>query len=366
MAKREFLQRAHVYNPRKHGIGGLWYSKKLDGMRGFWDGGVSRGIPKSDVPWANIDKDYRYKKIQIATGLWSRYGHVVHAPDWWLDAMPKCPLDGELWNKLLSRQQIMSIVKKHNPDEGWKMIHLHVYDIPPLTTIFSSGIINNTNYKKTFNLDNIYGWIQEQEKKRGFYYSVNPLSTTTFRTNYSQICKLGEHWKIGMVPHKQYELPFQTSLAKKHIDNQLMNLLPTQDGLVVRHPDKIWVPEQSHYVLKVKDFDDDEATVVGYVTGRETDKGSRLLGMMGAMVVRWKGKIFEISGFTDDERRLIGIGQGVDPYTDAREWAISHPEETCPNDIEADSFPKGSIVTFKYQGLSDDGIPNSANYWRQK
>jgi hypothetical protein len=364
MAKREFLQRAHVYNPRKHGIGGLWYSKKLDGMRGFWDGGVSRGIPKSDVPWANIDKDYRYKKIQIATGLWSRYGHVVHAPDWWLDSMPNCQLDGELWNKSLSRQQIMSIVKKLDPGEGWKNIHLHVYDIPPLTTIFSSGTINNTNYKKTFDFDIITEWLLDQQK-RGFYYSDVPFSTTTFRTNYSQICKLGEYWKHGMIPHKQYELPFQTSLAKKHIDNQLMNLLPTEDGLIVRHPDKIWVPEQSHHVLKVKDFDDDEAIVAGYVTGRETDKGSRLLGMMGAMVVRWKGKIFEISGFTDEERKLTSSNQDA-PWSAAENWAIAHPEETCPDDIWALHFPKGSTITFKYQGVSDEGIPNSANYWRQK
>jgi DNA ligase-1 len=362
MAKREFLQRAHVYNPRKHGIGGLWYSKKLDGMRGFWDGGVSRGIPKSEVPWANTDKDYRYKKQQIATGLWSRYGHVVHAPDWWLNEMPRCLLDGELWNKLLSRQQIMSIVKKHNPDEGWKMIHLHMYDIPPLETVFSSGIINNPNYKKTFDFNLIYGWIRNQETK-GFYYQDIPGPMVTFRTNYHQIMEYGANEAI--VPHKQYELPFQTSLAQKHLDIQRLKLLPTEDGLIIRHPDKIWVPEQCHHVLKVKDFDDDEAIVVGYVTGRETDKGSRLLGMMGAMVVRWKGKIFEISGFTDEERKLTSSNQDA-PWSSAEDWAIAHPEETCPDDIWALHFPKGSIITFKYQGVSDEGIPNSANYWRQK
>ena len=32
MAKRFFLQKAHAFDPKKHGIGGWWYSEKLDGI----------------------------------------------------------------------------------------------------------------------------------------------------------------------------------------------------------------------------------------------------------------------------------------------------------------------------------------------
>jgi ATP-dependent DNA ligase len=238
-----------------------------------------------------------------------------------------------------------------------------MYDIPPLETVFSSGIINNPNYKKTFDFDLIYGWIRDQETK-GFYYQDIPGPMVTFRTNYNQIMGYGSNKAI--IPHKQYELPFQTSLAEKHLDIQRMKLLPTEDGLIVRHPDKIWVPEQSHHVLKVKDFDDDEAVVIGYVTGRETDKGSRLLGMMGAMEVEWNGKIFEISGFTDEERKLTTRDPFTTPMIDVIDWAKANPETKVPENITALHFPRGSIITFKYQGVSDEGIPNSANYWRQK
>jgi len=117
VAKREFLQLAHTYKPEKHGIAGHWTSDKLDGQRCFWDGGVSRGVPKKNVPWANTAKDARYKIQPIATGLWSRYGNVIHAPDAWLDALPRCFLDGELWSTNLSyRQEISSIIKKLIPD----------------------------------------------------------------------------------------------------------------------------------------------------------------------------------------------------------------------------------------------------------
>ncbi len=356
MAKREFLQLAHKYNPDKHGIGGYWYSKKLDGMRAFWDGGISKGIPKSDVPWANTDKDYRYKKQQVATGLWSRYGHVVHAPDGWTDVLPPCPLDGELWNPTLSRQQIMSIVKTQSPGEGWKNIRLHVYDIPPLQTIFSHGKINNINYKKLFDEYDIISWIHEREAD-GFIYRDIPPTTVLFRTSYHQIQAYGSN--NAMFPHTQFQLPHQTNLAEEHLNNRLLELTPYEDGLIIRHPDKVWTPERCHHILKMKPWDDDEATVIGYITGRETDKGSRLLGMMGAMLVDWKGKIFEISGFTDDERKLVATD------IDAFEWAKKNPETRCPNHVWAKYFHLGSEITFRYRGLSDDGIPQEARYWRK-
>jgi len=99
MINREFVMLAQVYNPSKHKIGGWFVSTKYDGQRCIWDGGASRGIPKIEVPWANNKKDERYLERPIATGLWSRYGNVIHAPDWFLDGLPTgMLLDGELWS----------------------------------------------------------------------------------------------------------------------------------------------------------------------------------------------------------------------------------------------------------------------------
>ena len=97
MPKREFCQLAHDYVSGKYTVAGQFYSEKLDGQRAIWDGGVSRGIPKAQVPYANNDRDGRYVNPPIATGLWTRYGNVVHAPDWILDQLPALPLDLELY-----------------------------------------------------------------------------------------------------------------------------------------------------------------------------------------------------------------------------------------------------------------------------
>ena len=48
-----FLQLADTYNPDKHKIAGYLVSEKLDGTRCFWDGGITRGIPTDQVPWAS-------------------------------------------------------------------------------------------------------------------------------------------------------------------------------------------------------------------------------------------------------------------------------------------------------------------------
>ena len=86
--------------------------------------------------------------------------------------------------------------------------------------------------------------------------------------------------------------------------------------------------------------------------------------MMGALVVSWKGKVFELSGFTDYERRL-GIVPGCFPSIDAQDWAEQFPGDTLPDCYQAVQFPRGSKVTFKYRELTDEGIPKEASYLRK-
>ena len=54
----------------------------------------ARGLRTEDVPYASvIDPKTGNRKAKIkpfATGLWSRYGNVIQAPDWWLNRLPAC------------------------------------------------------------------------------------------------------------------------------------------------------------------------------------------------------------------------------------------------------------------------------------
>ena len=54
----EFVMKAHTYNPSKHIITKDWFvSEKLDGMYCLWDGGITRGMPVTEIPWAYHAKD---------------------------------------------------------------------------------------------------------------------------------------------------------------------------------------------------------------------------------------------------------------------------------------------------------------------
>ena len=94
--RREFLRLAKPYKPKKHNVHGWFLSEKLDGQRCLWDGGVTRGMALKDVPFANLSNTHRL--ISEATGLWSRYGNVMRAPEFFLDLLPhNICLDGELY-----------------------------------------------------------------------------------------------------------------------------------------------------------------------------------------------------------------------------------------------------------------------------
>ena len=143
---REYLQLAHVYKPDKHGIGGWYASEKLDGMRAYWDGGISRGKLTSQVPYANTAKDFKRLTPPVASGLWSRYGKVIHAPDWFLDKLPEnLPLDGELYMGVGRFQDLISCVKRYKAD--WEEVQYIVFDSPSDYYMFSPGKINNPNCK---------------------------------------------------------------------------------------------------------------------------------------------------------------------------------------------------------------------------
>jgi hypothetical protein len=102
--------------------------------------GLTRGLPTEQVPWASvIDPKTGEKKAKIkpvSTGLWSRYGNPIMAPDWWLNQLPCCPLDGELWAGRGKFQLCRSICGGDTPDERFDRIVFAVYSTPPLGAIF--------------------------------------------------------------------------------------------------------------------------------------------------------------------------------------------------------------------------------------
>lgn len=365
MSKREFLMLAHTFEKKKHRIGGHYISEKRDGHRVLWDGGITRGLLKHDVPWANTAKDERFREFQIATGMWSRYGNVIHAPDWFLNCLPKIPLDGEGYTRRGpgGRQEAASIMKCHIPDARWMDIRFRVFDMPPIEKIFADGYMTNINYKKLFY--DIVPWIKKRMAKIKYKFDYRVSPDIKFFTVYKLLQKWLKNCDVAIV-EQQTQLPYPQDKALEVAMKMCADITDEKgEGCIIRNPDMPYACERVHHMLKLKPWDDAEGSVVGYTTGRMTDKGSRLLGMMGAMILRIKGGMrLELSGFTDQERTLTGKTTMDGEVLTAEEWAMCHPGQELPDDCEALYFPRGTRVTFRYRGLSADDIPQEARYWR--
>jgi len=326
--KRDFLMLAHTW--KGSDVSGWYMSEKLDGMRCFWDGGITRGIRKSEIAWANHDKDARYIDPPVATGLWTRLGNVIHAPDSWLDLLPAVSLDGELYG-LGSRQALMSCVKSLVPDESlWVDVSYRIIDSPPLEIVLGAGLVRYGATAVTF----------------PGYHGVETGIRAPFSSVYDRL--------PYAIP--QTKLPGSPGLAKSVVLDALDMVSGCGgEGLMLRRPGSYYTPGRSHSLLKVKKLSDMEGTVIGYTTGALTDRGSKLLGMMGALILRLdSGVTLELSGFTEAERVL----------NDSL-WAAAHPGERCSSSVYCPCFPMGSRVTFRYRGVSRDGVPNEARYWRK-
>lgn len=361
--RREFLQLAKTYDPKKSKIAGWWVSEKLDGTRCFWDGGLSRGLPTDQVPWASVtDPKTGKRKAKIkptSTGLWSRYGNPIMAPDWFLNRLPACPLDGELWAGRGKFQLCRSICGGDDPDPRFDQIQYAVYSSPPIDCIFGDGEINNSNMHCTIDRREVKKWVEKRLKKMDGYQCI--IGEVPFDEELVFLDNaIGQLEWDSVFVHLQTQLPHDETLAREAVETYLEKVLAMGgEGVVIRNPRGIWTPKRVGDLLKYKPFEDDEATIIGFTCGRETDRGSKHLGMIGAIITDYKGKRLELSGLTAEEREF------ADDWR-MHSWAKEHPGSDMPSGTEAKHFKVGQKVTFKYRELTDDGIPKEARYFRRR
>lgn len=355
--RREFLQLADTYNPDKHEIAGYLVSEKLDGTRCFWDGGITRGIPTDEVPWASTtDPKTGQRKSKLkpfATGLWSRYGNPIMAPDDFLNALPACPLDGELWAGRGNFQLCRSICGGDEPDPRFHRISYAVYSTPAIPYVFSSGEIKNANMVCNLVFEEIEKWIKAHISPG--YGWVN--TSATFN---DELMFLREHLEAKndrVFVHQQVRLPEDEEAARAMVNDFLDKVLEQGgEGVVVRNPLASWTPRRHRGLLKHKPFSDREVRVVGFTSGRETDKGSRLLGKIGAIVTDCDDRRLEVAGLTDAEREFAS--------NEMRAFAMAHPGGDMPAWFQGRYFKVGDTITIKFREYSDSHLPKEARYWR--
>lgn len=336
MAKREFLMQSHNYYP-KYRVTGYYVSEKLDGMRAIWIP-WTQGIRAGDLDFVNVDSS---GADVICSGLFSRYARVIHAPsdiqNLLSNTFPDICVDGELYAGRKQWNTTVSIVKKQgknvNASDWAEKIVYKLFDIPNLERVFEPGRIDGVHYKK---------WIKGVPSNWSGELQLSPYFDFRIRLLRNRLDKVANPM-LTMVEFEQ--LPFGPTA----VDELKVRLAAVVDiggeGLMLRNPSATWEPRRTAYLLKVKGQEDGEGIVVGYSRGL-----GKYDGMLGSVRLRLEtGIIFDLSGFTDDERALSS--PIVDDFT---------------TDSVSKYFPIGSVITFAYRELSPIGVPKEAKYLRRR
>ena len=214
--------------------------------------------------------------------LWSRNGNLIHAPDYFLAELPRnIALDGELWIGYGKFEETVSIVRSEKPDDRWKRVHFMVFDAPQAKGTFEQRM---QFLRATLPEGNQFVRVVAQERCNG---------VTQLLAERDRVVRLGG------------------------------------EGLMLRQPESIYEAARSATLLKVKPYDDAEATVIAHEPGQ-----GKYRGKLGALRVRTdEGKEFSVgSGFTDAQR------------------------ESPP--------AVGTVITYRFRGLTAEGVPRFPSFLR--
>lgn len=204
---------------------GYWISEKYDGARAWWDG----------------------------TRLLSRSGYTFHAPKWFTANLPKEVLDGELWIGRNRFQQLMNVIRDHEPDNtAWQDVKFMVFDAPQVSGYFS---VRQQHIRDVL-ADIPDPWIQQVKQQR-----------------------LGSH---------------------KSLQNLLSDITAEgAEGLMLQREELPYLAGRHNGLLKLKTYSDAEAKVLAHYTGK--GKYKEVLGSL--LVEDNNGVQFRIgTGFSDSER----------------------------------------------------------------
>ena len=203
---------------------GYWMSEKLDGVRAYWDG----------------------------ENFISRQGNVFHAPAWFKKDMPWQPVDGELWIDRKMFQHTISIVRRMDGGDQWKVIKFKAFDLPQSKEMF-----------------------EERQKLLGAI--------------------------VDLTKNKHLMFVKQTRAnSADHVNSFLKEIVDSGgEGIMLCQPQSAYESGRGSTILKKKLFSEAEFEVVGHEKGRGKHNG-----VVGGLIVKFKdGRTFHVgSGLTDDQR----------------------------------------------------------------
>ena len=212
-----------------------------------------------------------------------RSGRLVAAPAWFVAGMPKVALDGELWLGRNKFARLAGIVKKTVPvEEEWRQVRFMIFELPGAAGSFTERIAQMRRLVDAAGVP----WLQVVEQ---FRVSDNKA----LRQRLDEMVRLGG------------------------------------EGLMLHRAEALYHGGRSQDLLKVKQWLDSEAKVIGHRPGT-----GKYQGMMGALEVETE----------DGLRFLLGTG-------------FSEDERRQPP-------PLGATITYRYTGLTASGLPRFPAFLR--
>jgi len=199
------------------------------------------------------------KKLDGVRAIWNgeklhfRSGKLISAPDWFTEKFPEQLMDGELWMGRGTFEKLSGIVRKIQPNHNdWRQVRYMLFELPE--------------------------------------------HPGTFTRRVRKMVKLTENLKISWLhPIPQIRLNSEDALL-----NMLDEIVTKGgEGLMLHRADPLYHSGRSDDLLKLKPWQDAEATVVEILPGK-----GKFSGMMGSLLVTEEsGRRFRIgTGFSNKER----------------------------------------------------------------
>jgi len=192
-----------------------------------------------------------------------------------------------------------------------------IKDFPPFA-------IDGELWSKRGNFENILSIVKKQKTHKGWeQLTYNIFEVPNQKGGlFSRLSVLKSY--LDKSPNQYIKVIKQSTCKDKNHLKTFLKEIENKggEGVVVRNPDTPYIAKRTSQALKVKSFDDAECKVTGYNEGK-----GKYQGLLGSLKCKMRDKkILTIgSGFSDQER--------INP-------------------------PKlGTIITFKYQGLTKKGKP---------
>ena len=237
----------------------------------------------------NVSKWWVSEKLDGVRAIWNgkklhfRSGKLISAPNWFIENFPEQLMDGELWMGRGTFEKLSGIVRKIQPNHNeWKQVSYMLFELPEHPGTFTQRVRKMVKLTETLKIS----WLQ---------------------------------------PIPQIRL---------NSENALLNMLDEivtkgGEGLMLHQADSLYHSGRSNDLLKLKPWQDAEATVVEILPGK-----GKFNGMMGSLLV------------ADESGRIFRIGTG-----------FSNKERRNPPAV-------GTVITYKFTGTTKKGLPKFASFLR--